>query len=98
MRGQILILQITQTLTVAWYQVTNKSSQQMRLILYLYFVCFLSPYMFRAFTGPSSGVSLAVVMLPFGSCSVVDCSFVRGGHQATSTDARTVNNTARTKW
>jgi hypothetical protein len=25
--------------------------------LYLYFLCFLSPYMFRAFTGPSSGVS-----------------------------------------
>jgi hypothetical protein len=24
---------------------------------YLYFLCLLSPYMFRAFTGPSSGVS-----------------------------------------
>jgi hypothetical protein len=35
--------------------------------------------MFRALTGPSSGVSLAVIMLPFGSCSVVDCSCVRGG-------------------
>jgi hypothetical protein len=46
---------------------------------YLYFFCFLSPYMFRALTGPSSGVSLAVVMLPFDSCSVVDCSCVRGG-------------------
>jgi hypothetical protein len=51
----------------------------MRLILYLYFVCFLSPYMLRALTGPSSGVSLAVIMLTFGSCSVVDCSCVRGG-------------------
>jgi hypothetical protein len=51
----------------------------MRLILYLYFICFLSPYMFRALIGPSSGVSLAVIMLPFGSCSVVDCSCVRGG-------------------
>jgi hypothetical protein len=35
--------------------------------------------MFRALTGPSSGVSLAVIMLTFGSCSVVDCSCVRGG-------------------
>jgi hypothetical protein len=35
--------------------------------------------MFRALTGPSSGVSLAVIMIPFGSCSVVDCSCVRGG-------------------
>jgi hypothetical protein len=25
-------------------------------------------YMFRAFTGPSSGVSWGVAMLPFGSC------------------------------
>jgi hypothetical protein len=33
---------------------------------YLYFLYFLSPYMFRVFTGPSSGVSLAVIMLPFG--------------------------------
>jgi hypothetical protein len=33
--------------------------------------------MFRALIGPSSGVSLAV-MLPFGSYSVVDCSCVRG--------------------
>jgi hypothetical protein len=34
--------------------------------------------MFRALTGPLSGVSLTVIMLPFGSCSVVDCSCVRG--------------------
>jgi hypothetical protein len=36
--------------------------QQMRLILYLYFLCFLSPYMFRALTGPSSGVSWAACL------------------------------------
>jgi hypothetical protein len=42
----------------------------MRLILYLYFLRFLLPYMFRAFTGPSSGVSWAAAMLPFGSCRV----------------------------
>jgi hypothetical protein len=51
----------------------------MRRILYLYFVSFLSPYMFRALTHPSSGVSLAIIMLPFGSCSVVDCSCAPGG-------------------
>jgi hypothetical protein len=51
----------------------------MRLILYLYFVCYFSPYMFQALTGPSSGVSLTVIMLPFRSCSVIDCSCVRGG-------------------
>jgi hypothetical protein len=48
----------------------NKCVQQMRLVLYLYFIYLLSPYMFRAFLGPSSGVSQAVVMLPFGSCNV----------------------------
>jgi hypothetical protein len=35
----------------------NKCFQQMRLVLYLYFIYLLSPYMFRAFLGPSSGVS-----------------------------------------
>jgi hypothetical protein len=35
----------------------NKRFQQMRLVLYLYFIYILSPYMFRAFLGPSSGVS-----------------------------------------
>jgi hypothetical protein len=38
--------------------------QQMWLILYLYFLCFLSPYMFRAFTGPSSGVSISTARPP----------------------------------
>jgi hypothetical protein len=33
----------------------------MRPVLYLYFIYILSPYMFRAFLGPSSGVSQAVV-------------------------------------
>jgi hypothetical protein len=47
-----------------------KCFQQMRLVLYLYSIYLLSPYMFRAFLGPSSGVSQAVVMLPFGSCNV----------------------------
>jgi hypothetical protein len=50
----------------------NKCFQQMRLcFLSLFHIYLLSPYMFRAFIGPSSRVSWAVVfMLPFGSCSV----------------------------
>jgi hypothetical protein len=51
------------TVTISY----NKCFQQMRLVLYLYFIYILSPYVFRAFLGPSSGVSQAVVMLPFGS-------------------------------
>jgi hypothetical protein len=33
----------------------NKCFQQTRLVLYLHFIYILSPYMFRAFLGPSSG-------------------------------------------
>jgi uncharacterized membrane protein YozB (DUF420 family) len=74
----------------------------MRLILYLYFVCFLSPYMFRALTGPSSGcpylllcyhLVLAVLLTDRAS---VEVALSYG--KATSMDARTVKNTARTKW
>jgi len=48
--------------------------------LYYVFISFFSsfPYMFRAFTGPSSGVFQAVVfMLSFGSCSALSIVCVR---------------------
>jgi hypothetical protein len=57
----------------------NKSFQQMQPIIYLYCICYFSPYMFQALTRPSSGVSWAACfMLPFGSCSAVVCLCVRG--------------------
>jgi hypothetical protein len=34
----------------------------MQPIVYLYCMCYFSPYMFRALTGPSSGVSLAACL------------------------------------
>jgi hypothetical protein len=40
----------------------NKSFQQMQPIICLYCICYFSPYVFRAFTGPSSGVSWAACL------------------------------------
>jgi hypothetical protein len=34
----------------------------MQPIIYLYYMCYLSPYLFRALTGPSSGVSWAACL------------------------------------
>jgi hypothetical protein len=70
---------------------------------YLYFLCFLSPYMFRAFTGPLSGVSWAAVLLPFGSCRVCWLSvrpwrwLCRTARPPPRTHGQPTNTT-RTKW
>jgi hypothetical protein len=40
----------------------NKSFQQMQPNIYLYCICYFSPYMFRALTGPSSGVPWAACL------------------------------------
>jgi hypothetical protein len=40
----------------------NKSFQQMQPNICLYCICYFSPYMFRALTGPSSGVSWAACL------------------------------------
>jgi hypothetical protein len=51
-------------------RVTIRIANRCDFLFCLYFLFFLSlPYMFRAFIGPSSGVSQAVVYKqPFGSC------------------------------
>jgi hypothetical protein len=45
-----------------FYRLQNKSFQQMQPTIHLYCICYFSPYMFRALTGPSSGVSRAACL------------------------------------
>jgi hypothetical protein len=52
-RYTILLSPIVEELELIY----NKCFQQMRLVLYNYFIYLLSPYMFWAFLGPLSGVS-----------------------------------------
>jgi hypothetical protein len=73
------------------YRLQNKSFQQMQTIIYLYCICYFSPYMFRALTDSLSGVSWAACLC-YNLVHAVLLS-VRA-----SADARTDNSTTCNKW
>jgi hypothetical protein len=55
-RGMYIFFFLRFSVPCIFYRLQNKSLQQMQPNIYIYCICYFSPYMFRALTGPSSGV------------------------------------------